>query len=263
MALKGKVTKAERDALSGELQKEYKPLLKDGQPVKDAQGNEMFILDAPDMEHRDDITGLKNALETERAQNTERGQRIATLEAEKATLASDFEAWKKKNPKATNEEIEAAKKELIEKHTKELDAATKKGETYRNHLDRVMRQDAARAAIVAAKGVPELLLPHVLNQTKFVETDDGKFKVVVVNAQGGERIGDSQGNPMTLTQLVEEMRNNEVFGRAFEASNAGGSGANNNNGGGGNSKTMTRTAFEQLPPAQQSSHVKAGGTVTD
>jgi hypothetical protein len=70
MALKGKINKAERDALSDVLKAEYKPLIKDGNPVKDAAGNELFILDTPDMEHRDDITGLKSALEDERSQNT-------------------------------------------------------------------------------------------------------------------------------------------------------------------------------------------------
>lgn len=234
MPIKGRITKAERDALTADLQNIYKPLLKDGNPVKDSAGNELFILDAPDMEHRDDITGLKNALEDERRQNTERQQRITSLESEKTSLAAEIETWKRKNPNASATEIETAKQELIRQHTAALDAVNKKTENYRAALDKALREDRARAAIVAAKGVSELLLPHVMASTKFIENADGTFKIIVVNSQGGERVGDAQGNPMTLDQLVAEMKQNEVFGKAFEASNAGGSGANNNGGGSAN-----------------------------
>jgi hypothetical protein len=265
MALKGKITKAELTALPADLQKEYKALVKDGSAQKDSAGNELYILDTPDMEHKDDITGLKNALEEERRQNTERGQKITGLESEKTTLAAQIEEFKKKNPDATKDQIEQVKQELLNQHKTELEAANKKGETYRTALDKVMRQDAARAAILAAGGNPKLLLPHVLESTKFIENADGTFKIQVVNEKGGERIGDSAGNPMTLDQFVAEMKSNEDFGRAFEASGAGGSGANNNanNGGGSNAKTITRAAFDQLSPQDKMAHTRAGGAVTD
>ena len=249
--LKGKITKAERDALPGHFQSEYKPLVKDGVAQKDSAGNEIFLLDTPDMEHRDDITGLKTALESERQSNTERGQRITSLEAEKNQIAADLAAWKIKNPKATDEAIEAARQELITKHTGELEAANKKTEGYRNALDQALRIDAARAAILKQKGAPELLIPHVLSQTKFIENADGTFAVAVINEKGTPRIGDGQGNAMTLDQLVTEIRGNEVFGRAFEASTTGGSGANNTGGSGNGAGTNTLSATEKLKAARR------------
>lgn len=229
MGLKGKVNKL--DEVQEAFRSLYKEVKKDGQEP-------FYALDVEDMEHKDDITGLKNALEDERRQNTERGQRLTALEAEKTKLAGDLETARKS--KGSDESaIESAKKELIEKHTGELTAANKKSDGYRAALDKVVRMDAARAAIARAKGSPDLLLPHVLDRTQFVENQDGTFAVVVVNEKGTPRIGDSQGNPMTLDQLVAEMKSNEVYGRAFEASPAGGSGAQNNGGGASGKRSVS------------------------
>lgn len=210
----------------------YVPFMKDGKEQLTADGKKIFALDVEDMEHKDDVQGLKNALETERAQNNDRQGKITAHEATISKLNGDLEAAKKgKGEKADESAIEAVKKELTDRHKVELDAANARGEGYRAALDRTLRTDQARAAITELKGSAELLLPHVLERTQFVEEKgaDGKptgeFKVVVVNEKGVPRIGDSQGNPMTLAQLVTEMKSDARYGRAFEPEGKGGSGS--------------------------------------
>lgn len=232
MKLKGKVI-GDLNGVEEAYRGLYVPLVKDGKEVLTADGKKIFVLDVEDMEHKDDITGLKNALETERAQSTERQGKITAHEATIAKLNSDLEAAKKSGKSKEGDEsaIEAIKKELTDRHKVELDQARAQGESYRSALDKAMRTDVARAAISNAKGSADLLLPHVLDRTQFVEEKDaegkptGQFKVVVVNEKGAPRIGDSQGNPMTLDQLVAEMKSNESFGRAFEPEGKGGTGS--------------------------------------
>lgn len=87
----------------------------------------------------------------------------------------------------------------------------------------------AVSSIAAEGGVPDLLLPHV---QRFVKTDES-FNPIVVDASGTPRV-DGKGNPMTIRDLVKEMRASEVFGRAFNGSGQSGSGTQPANGGGGN-----------------------------
>ena len=99
-------------------------------------------------------------------------------------------------------------------------------------MDKLVRQAAATSAIAEAKGSVELLLPHVLANTRVKETDDGDFVVEVVDAKGNVRIGDSKGAPMDLKGLVAEMRQHETFARAFEGDGHSGTGKEADKGGG-------------------------------
>jgi hypothetical protein len=114
---------------------------------------------------------------------------------------------------------------------------------------------AATQAISEAKGRVKPLLPHVEAVTRVRETADGSYAVEVLDAAGNVRIGDSQGNPLTIAQLVAEMKTDEEFAPLFEGHNAGGSGAppggaNRNagggHGGGGQNMTPTQRIAEGL-----------------
>jgi hypothetical protein len=61
----------------------------------------------------------------------------------------------------------------------------------------------------------------------------------VVDGKGNPRIGDAQGNPMTIKQLVDELKQDPDFARNFEGSGSSGGGAPRSNaGGGGGVKTI-------------------------
>lgn len=130
-------------------------------------------------------------------------------------------------------------------------------------LEKSLIEAQATSAIAAAKGTPELLLPHVMRAVKVVE-ENGEFVARVLDANGQPRIANVKGDPFTIGNLVEEMKANEVFGRAFEATGAGGSGAHNNNRTGpAGGKVMTRGAFDQLGHSERAKFMKDGGQLTD
>lgn len=89
-------------------------------------------------------------------------------------------------------------------------------------LERFLVDKEAVSAIAAAKGSPELLLPHIKAQVRVV-ADGEDFVVRVVDGSGDPR-GDGKGGFMTVADLVTEMKAHPTFGRAFESPGQQGSG---------------------------------------
>ena len=81
----------------------------------------------------------------------------------------------------------------------------------------------ATRAIADNKGVPDLLMPHIERQVKVI-VENGTYKSVVVDKDGDTRISGATGQPMTIAELVKEMKATTTFGRAFESEAAQGTG---------------------------------------
>ncbi len=96
-----------------------------------------------------------------------------------------------------------------------------------------MIDGAAAVAVAELKGVAGLLLPHIRDKCLLVE-EDGVYQVRVVDEEGDPR-GNGKGGWMTIKDLVAEMRQSEVYGRAFEADQKQGSGKPPGGGGNGGS----------------------------
>jgi hypothetical protein len=131
-------------------------------------------------------------------------------------LKDKLSKGEKINPEKIKEELNRAHGEKLKEKDTRIEALTA---AVRKHLI----VSVATQAIATEKGVPELLLPHVERQVKMVE-DKGEFKVVVVDGDGETRYG-SAGSPMTITELVKNLKADKTYGRAFEPEGAGGSGA--------------------------------------
>lgn len=121
----------------------------------------------------------------------------------------------------------AALKKLNDKLT-EKDAEIKRRD---QSIQNLLIDTSATAAIAANEGDPELLMPFVRNQLRVIE-DEGKHKVQIVDAQGGPRVN-GKGEPLSVAELVAEMRQNEKYGRLFKGSGASGGGTPPGGGGGG------------------------------
>lgn len=78
------------------------------------------------------------------------------------------------------------------------------------------------AAIREVKGVPELLEPHLRGRIK-ADLVEGKVKISVLTANGMPMLN-TDGKDATLVDLLNEFKGNAIFGRAFEAPAAGGTG---------------------------------------
>lgn len=236
------------EAIPEALKTEYTP--KDGKFHLNVEGVE-------------DTAGLKTALQKERK------------------TASDLQkltnAWKSlgKTPEEIQELLEAQQqREQTEAERKgewdklkaqmnagHADALKAKDETIgqmRKRLEAELIDAKAVAAIAAAKGVPELLLPHVQRHVKV----DDEFNVMVVDAKGDPRVN-AKGEPLSIGDLVSEMRSNEIYGRAFEGSGNSGGGKQQNSNAGGSGKTMPKAQWDALPSIERAAFITSGGKFSD
>lgn len=221
MALKAVVEKLE------EIAEPVRPLYqeKDGKFFLDVEPVNGYALE--------DVAGLKSSLGKERTRAN--------------ALAKDFERYKDLDPdkardalqklaelgnidplkeadKIVDQRVKAATGQLVEKHQKELDTERKERLSLESAFQEVLIDRAATAALAEAKGSVELLLPHVQRHTRVRKTEDGRRIVEVIDKDGNVRIANAKGDPMTITDLVQEMRKSEAFGRAFEGTGNSGSG---------------------------------------
>ncbi|MCV5209767.1 hypothetical protein OFC00_33315, partial [Escherichia coli] len=74
--------------------------------------------------------------------------------------------------------------------------------------------------------------PVIRRHIKVVE-EEGRFVRRIVDDEGDVKVN-GKGEPMTISELVTEMRNNDLYARAFDGEGRGGSGAPANPGGNGN-----------------------------
>lgn len=189
----------------------------------------------------EDVSGLKNALgrERTRADKAEgKVKKFGDLDPDAAREAlqklEEFQSIdpKKEADRLAAAKVEAATKQLIEKHTSEINGVKQRADGYLGQVRSLLIDNVATSALAAQKGSVDLLLPHVQRHTRLKETDDGKFVVEVIDKDGNPRIGDSKGTPMSVEQLVAEMKQSDSYGRAFEGTGASGSGKQPDNAGG-------------------------------
>lgn len=126
--------------------------------------------------------------------------------------------------------LDKVRQELAEAHANDLKKREAREEALTSQLYTLLVENKATAAIAELKGVPDLLLPFVKNQVKIVE-EDGQFKEYVVDEQGDRRYSGITGQPMTIKELVAEMKANEKFGRLFESDSPSGGGTPPGSGG--------------------------------
>ena len=213
MALKLKINKADWEQLDEGIKGLYE------------EKGEEFVLSVDGIE---DTTGLKTALQKERAEREKYAklakswestgktpEEITSLLAEHQTIEAD------KAMKAG--EFEKLKVQLLDSHKKELAKKDEETSKMKTTLERYLVDASATTAIAELKGVPQLLLPHVKNAVRVIE-NDGEYIVQVVDATGTPRIN-NKGECLSIKELVEEMRQSEIFGRAFEATGTTGSGS--------------------------------------
>lgn len=151
-----------------------------------------------DAEGVEDVSGLKSALEKERAER----------KALKAALADRQAADGDGSDPISAEESDGAPAdpapEPVQPSPPEPDRTAA--------LAARLIESEARSAIQAAHGVPELLLPTVMGRLSV----DADGLVVAVGDDGWT---------MDVARIVEALRADPVYGRAFDASGKGGSGA--------------------------------------
>lgn len=197
-----------------------------------------------DVDGIEDTSGLKSALQKERKDRADLEKKVKRWEALGKTDEEIADLIAKHDETSQSEaerkgEWEKLRTQMNDKHAKELQ---KKDETIgamRKRLEAELVDARATTAIAAAKGVPDLLLPHVQRHVKV----DENFNVVVVDAKGDPRVN-GKGEPLSIADLVTEMRSTEIYGRAFEGSGHSGSGMRPGGDGGGIPQNKRRSEFK-------------------
>lgn len=265
MALKAAVTKDELGALPEAIRSEYV-----------ANGDKFHLSVTPvgglDLQ---DVSGLRSALEGER-------QTVKSLNALSAK-------WKDLDPDAAREALVIAEqvksgklddkqkavldariKEISDKYTADGAKKDQRVTKLQSLLQREMVESRA-ATLLAEKelgGNPTLLMPHILREARVVE-DGEDFRVSVIDpVTGHERISTSKenmGKPMSLRELLVDMRNRQALMAAFHAPDATGTGSRPNQGGGNSRGAHTISAAEAKDPnryrAAKEAATKAGTTL--
>lgn len=140
--------------------------------------------------------------------------------------------------------LEKVKQAAEQRIAEAVSAEQAKTAKMQSSLERYLVGQAATAAIADAKGSRELLLPIVKGVTKVVQDGDD-FVVRVIDAQGDIRY-DGTGTPLTLKGLVDEMKRDDKYARAFESEAPAGSGTRP----GAGTARVPRTE-QNLTPAQK------------
>ena len=173
-------------------------------------GEEGFTLD-PALAERLDVSGLLSALEKER----NGGQ---TLEKELKAwrqLGSDPEtAW------AEKQKVIAA--EFTEQFDAILAAKDEEITVLKESNAEFLILTRATEALLNAGGSVDLLMPHLRAVVTIVEEGED-VHLRIIDTDGSFRES-ADGVPMTLSDLVSEMRSSPVFGRAFDPTGNRGSG---------------------------------------
>jgi len=228
-----------------------------------------FVLDAEPTDGYEvaNTAGLKSALEKERSERASLKKQLAKysdLDPEKYSEA--LKRLEELDNKGTqNKALDSKLAEQKELFEAELKKANESRDKVMGQLERSMIYQSAAEEIMKRGGNATLLMPHILNQTKMIQADDGTYKVAVIDPKtGNPRIGDNSGNDMSVGQLVESMYNDAEYAGAFPGNGSSGSGARGSHAAdkANPNKTLSSDRFSKMNPAEKMKFIKGGGTVT-
>jgi hypothetical protein len=110
-----------------------------------------------------------------------------------------------------------------EVHKKELESAQSTSLRYRRAMEQEKIDSSLTTEIAKQKGVPKLLLPIARSVVKVLE-EDGEFVTRVIDRDGDTRVN-SKGDPMSIGDLIQEMKNDPEISYGFEGEGRSGSGS--------------------------------------
>lgn len=123
---------------------------------------------------------------------------------------------------ASKDTFDKWKVEMESVKARELAAKDGEVQAMRKSLESHIVTSTAMQALASHDGNATLLLPHVVSNVRMT-SENGKWNAVVVDGEGDPRIN-SKGTPMTIEELVVEMKANPTFAPGFKASGNSGSG---------------------------------------
>jgi len=213
-------------------------------PVEDEGGKETFALkDTPEVKASvSTIASLHKTLKESRVQGKKKTVDLSPLSAwgespkEMATAIQEkLNELEAKGEKKTKGDLQAVKDldkikaDLQRGHDAKHDVMEKRTTALSGQLEKLLRGNEIRGAIVELKADP--LLEDQLMKETFVQEEDGSLNVYVVDPSGvkGEdgklpiRYSGASGNPMTILERAREMKTDKRLGIFFPSEAPAGS----------------------------------------
>lgn len=218
----------------------------------------------------ENVEGLKSALGKERARATDLSNQVRNFEGidpvevrSKMDRLAELEAIDPaKQDEKTQAQIKAMQDQLVSRHQAELQEATSVTGKYKSQLEQILVDDRAKDAILKAGGDEKtiaFMLHEVKSKIRVQETENGQFTTVVVDSAGNPRIGDSSGSPMTVAQLVADMKNgpeSDLWAAAFPGRNKSGGGRPSDTQGGTPSAKLKKS---DMSTSEKSAFIRQNG----
>ena len=138
------------------------------------------------------------------------------------------------------DDLGAAHRTELEKHVARINGLTAQ-------LHGLLVTSDAMSALAEAGAVdPDLVMPFIHSQVKVSEAD-GRFEVVVLQKNGDPRYSGATAKPMTIKELVGEMKADERYGQLFKSDAPRGGGATPpRRAGGAGASTTPKTSLEKI-----------------
>lgn len=187
-----------------------------------------FVMDPETFKHVDPA-GYQSALDKERKVAKEALKALEPWKAlgdDPTKISEELTALKEqiaKGDKSAAGQFDKYKQEVTALHAQEIAKRDEANANMQRTLESYLVESEASRILAEAKGSPALLMPHIKGSVK-VLSENGKYVVRVVDAEGDPRISAQTGNPLTLSELVNELKSHAEFGKAFEPSGTTGSG---------------------------------------
>jgi hypothetical protein len=210
-------------------------------------------LDLSKLMPMEDLTGLKTALQTERAnagayakfgKPDDIAKRIADLEAAAAKGGKGGE-----EAQAKLDAMDATYKAQLSERDTRLTSLM------RDNASEKLRVELAKAGFIA-EAIDDIAATAM---GRITFGDDGKPKVMT--ADGKPMIGTGSDHGATLADLAKELAASKPY--AVQDNGKGGSGKPPGSGGTPEQKTVSRAVFDAMSQAERATHSKSGGKVTD
>jgi hypothetical protein len=204
------------------------------------------------------IVGLNKALKASRAEVKDAKGRAVDLSSLsefgttpdeiKSTVQGKLDELTEqvKGGKEARVNVEKIKADLALKHATDVKAKEAKIDALQGQLYKHLVESQAVSALADKAINPKLALPHVLPQVKVVD-EDGEHKVFVVDSSGDRRYSGVTGSPMTINELVEEMRKDTEYASLFKSEAKKGSAPIP----GSSRQRVSTTEAEKMSPTQK------------
>ena len=185
------------------------------------------------------VDGMNNALQAEREVSGGLRSQVKDLEGwaqlgdSPQTVQQQLSDLQRQVAEGSKINVDEIKAEYDKQYKGVITEKDNQLQAMQTTLNTHVLQSSALNAIRAHGGKEVLLQPHVVAQTKLVEVDGGYAVRVMDPVNGTPRISIKDGNPMTVEELVLEMKNQETFAPAFASQAHSGGGTPPGGGGGG------------------------------